>query len=192
MQRLKAVPKPEPTLYAPRKLDIACGQRKEPGFKGIDLAGDADITHDLFVYPWPIKTSSVAEIHCAHWVEHIPHYRPDWPKDGWWMFWEEVYRICKKGAEIRVAHPYVWNDRAFYDPTHIRFIHEITWYYLNKEWREVNSLDHYDIAADFDIITINGQGLSDEYMARSTEQQTFQKDHYKNIVGDLEIILKVR
>ncbi len=33
----------------------------------------ADLTFDLFRYPWPIKTSSFDGALCAHIVEHIPH-----------------------------------------------------------------------------------------------------------------------
>jgi len=58
--------------HAPRKLNIAGGQRGTPGFKSIDLHGDADITHDLFKFPWPIKSSSVTEILCSHFIEHVP------------------------------------------------------------------------------------------------------------------------
>ena len=138
--------KTEPKLHAPKKLDIACGQNKQAGFKGIDIRGDADIVHDLNVFPWPIKTSSVKEAFCSHYVEHIPHWRPGWERDGWWLFFDELHRIMAKDATIQIHHPYVKNDRAFWDPTHDRYIHEVTWYYLSKQWREMQGLDHYDVS----------------------------------------------
>src|SRR5690349_3423427 len=112
----------------PKKLDIACGQNKQEGFTGIDIAGDqADIKHDLNVYPWPIKTSTIEEVFCSHYVEHIPHYRPEFNGvDGWWMFFNEVYRICKDGAKCIFIHPYGKHERSIWDPTHTRYIHEMT------------------------------------------------------------------
>jgi hypothetical protein len=112
-------------IHAPRKLDIACGQRKQAGYKGIDIAGNPDIVHDLNDFPWPIKTSSVKEVFCSHYVEHIPHWMPGWERDGWWMFFDELYRIMAKGATALFFHPYAKSDRAFWDPTHTRYVHVV-------------------------------------------------------------------
>ncbi len=179
-------------LYRPKKLDIACGQNKKPGFTGIDLSGDADIKHDLFEFPWPIKGNCVNEINCEHFVEHVPHHRPGWDEDGWWMFFRELARITRNGAKLRFVHPYVMNGRAFWDPTHVRYIHETTWYYLDKGWREANKIDHYGATVDFEIVTINGGGIPDAIMTRNHEQQAFARNHYWNVIADLEVILKKR
>lgn len=176
------------------KLDIACGVRKEEGFTGIDIRGDADIVHDLFVFPWPLEDNSVEEISIKHFVEHIPHYRPEWNGiDGWWLFWEEVYRILVPGGTVTVIHPYVKSDRAFWDPTHTRYIHEMTWYYLDETWRKDNLLDHYDGAdIDFEVAVIEGMGVSDDIAQRSLDMQTFSRIHYWNVLSDLRITLKSR
>jgi predicted SAM-dependent methyltransferase len=186
--------KPKP-VAAPAliKLDIACGQNKQPGHTGIDIAGDADIVHDLFTFPWPIADGSVSEAFCSHFVEHIPHYRPDWGgRDGWWMFWDEVHRILTPGGTVTVLHPYVKSDRAFWDPTHVRFIHEQTWYYLDRKWRESQGLDHYQTAADFEVSLITGVGISDDMVSRAPEVQAFGRSHYWNVVADLQVQLKRR
>ena len=187
---LKAVP-PEPAkLHAPRKLNIAGGQRSITGFKNIDQGGNADITHDLFSYPWPIKTGAVKEVQCHHFLEHIPHYRPEWDKDGWWMFFEEVNRICANGATLEFTHPYSRSDRAFWDPTHTRYIHEMAYYYLNREWRVANGLDHYMPDVNFEVVTIDGQLIPDDIMARDDNYQAFARTYYFNVVNDLHVILK--
>lgn len=174
-------------LHAPKKLEIACGQNKQAGFKGIDIAGDADIVHDLNEFPWPIKTGSVEEVFCAHYVEHIPHYRPGWDRDGWWLFFDELYRVMKKDATAQFIHPYVKHERAFWDPTHVRFIHETTWYYLSREWREANRLDHYKVACNFEVVVIDAVGLPDEFMTRNQEQQNYARNHYWNVIPDLRV-----
>lgn len=177
--------------YAPRKLDIACGQNKTKGFKGIDLSGDADITHDLFKTPWPIKAGSVHEVVCNHFVEHIPYKLED-GKDGWFVFFDEVYRILKKGGTAILRHPYVWNDRAFWDPTHVRFVHEMNYWYLNKEWRTANGLDHYPVSCDFELPTVGFQYATDELAAKPDEYQMWARTHLKNAIGDLEVTITKR
>lgn len=180
-------------LHKPRRLDIACGQRKEKGWTGIDLSGDADIVHDLFRFPWPIASGSVREVRISHFVEHIPHYRPEWGAvDGWWKFWDEVARITRKDAKVEVWHPYVMNGRAFWDPTHTRYIHETTWYYLDKNWRELQGLDHYDTRADFEVIVIEGSGLAADISLKSHEAQAFARERYWNVIADLRVELKRR
>jgi hypothetical protein len=180
------------TQQTVRKLDIACGQHKQPGYKGIDIAGDADIIWDLNETPWPIKASCVTEAFSSHYVEHIPHYRPQWNRDGWWVFFDELYRVMKKDGTARFIHPYVQSDRAFWDPTHVRFIHEQTWYYLDREWREREALDHYDVSCDFEVVSIDVMGVTDEYISRNQEAQGFQRNHYWNVFGDLNVLLKAR
>lgn len=173
------------------KLDVACGQNKQQGFKGIDIAGDADIVHDLNIFPWPVKAKSCEEFFCSHYVEHIPHYREGWEKDGWWLFWEEMHRVAKKDAKVTVIHPYVKHDRAFWDPTHTRFIHETTWYYLSKAWREAQGLDHYQTTADFEVVVISGN-LDNSFgiEQRNHEYQAHARHHNWGVVADLVVELK--
>lgn len=183
---------PRRKLYAPEKLDIACGQNKQEGFTGIDIAGNCDIVHDLTVYPWPIKDNSVSEAFCSHYVEHIPHAVAGHSKDGWWLFFDELHRICKADATIKLVHPYAKSDRAFWDPTHTRYIHETTWYYLDKNWRKAQGLDHYQTDCDFEVALISGTGIADKFATRHHEQQAYAREHYWNVIPDLVVDLKVR
>jgi len=180
-------------VEAPLRLDIACGQAKEPGWTGIDLAGDADIIHDLFVFPWPIEDDSVAEARISHFVEHIPHYLPHWNGvDGWWLFFDELYRICQPDATVDIVHPYAMSGRAFQDPTHVRYINETTWFYLDAEWRKAQTLDHYPVHCDFEAVTIIGTGVDESMANRSAETQAFGRAHYWNVVSDLGVKLRAR
>lgn len=161
------------------RLDIASGQRPREGFTGIDLVG-ADIIHDLFTFPWPIETGAVEAAHVSHFVEHIPHWRPGWQKDGWWMFWEEVHRICRPGAKVTVIHPYLKTVRAFQDPTHERFIPTETWSYLNAAWRREAKLDHYDTDVDFVMTNIRSRGK---------EVAVYRPDYWDSLM-DIEVELE--
>ena len=175
------------------KLDIACGNAKQPGWTGIDIGGEqADIKHDLYSFPWPIEAGTVSEARISHFVEHIPHNLPQWgSRDGWWLFWEEVHRITRKGALIHVVHPYSRSDRAFWDPTHTRYIHEMTWYYLDPAWRAANGLQHYT-DVDFEVVVVSGTGIADTISSRTPEHQAYARTHYFNVIPDLAVELKRR
>jgi len=55
------------------KLDLGCGQHPKEGFDGVDLyATQAKHRVDLFKFPWPFADESVDEIHCSHFMEHVP------------------------------------------------------------------------------------------------------------------------
>jgi hypothetical protein len=182
-------------LVSKRRLSLACGKHKPAGFHGIDYApdSDADTVIDLLPSPWqswPIKTSSAREIECNHFVEHIPHWRPGWEKDGWWLFFDELYRICANDAIIKIVHPYCQSSRAFWDPTHERFIHEATWLYLNPEWRQQEALDHYPTQVNFEVITIDGSWQKEEFSARAEQQAAFAREHYWNVIADIAVTLR--
>jgi SAM-dependent methyltransferase len=172
---------------------LACGQNKQEGFTGIDIAGDADIFHDLLKTPWPIRKNTVDETFCSHFVEHIPHYRPEFKGvDGWWVFFNELYRVVKDGAKCVFVHPYAKHERAFWDPTHTRYLHETTWYYLDKNWREAQKLDHYHATCDFEVVLIQSNGLDADTANRSHEVQAYRRLYYWNVIPDLVVELKAR
>lgn len=197
------------------KLELACGDRKREGYCGVDVVEtpSVDIVHDLTVYPWPFENNSVEEINCEHYVEHIPHVDvisemksiliectsfdefkekiSNLPpiQDGFIKFIDECYRILKPGGIVRITAPYVTSaPRAFGDPTHKRYIHDWSFYYFNKEWRDANKLSHYGINSNFDI---KFSYLIDESLtlkSNEVREEAFKKDW--NSVHDIIIELE--
>ena len=94
---------------------------------------------------------------------------------------------CGKAARSRFTCPYAKADRAFWDPSHTRYIHEVNFYYLSPEWLLAQGLEHYPITANFEIVTIDGQGVPDDIMNRNTEMQQLARSYYWNAVTDLTI-----
>lgn len=183
------------------KLDIACGLNKKEGFIGIDYVKEkgVDIVHDLNKYPWPIKSNSVDEIFCAHYIEHIPHEVKGHKEDGFFLFFNEIDRILKKpefdpnnpnmpisGYADFVA-PYYSSMRAWWDPTHRRAISEMSFQYLNKAWREVNKLDHYHVKCDFNFSY--GYSMNNSFAMKNEEARGFAIRHYNNVVDDINVRL---
>ncbi len=153
------------TIAAPvitLKLDLACGQRPKEGFEGVDYINMPGVKHvvNLFAFPWPFETDSVAEIHCSHFMEHVPMIEVDETglevpaghgQDLLFRFWDEMYRILVPGGFATVVVPSGRSNRAFWDPTHRRFFMEEKFLFASKDWRVVQGLDHYKIKADFGI-----------------------------------------
>ena len=168
------------------KIDIACGQNKREGFTGIDIVNKpgVDIVHDLNIYPWPIEDSSVDEVHCSHYIEHIPHdAKNDDSRDGMIQFMDEVYRILKPGGKATIIAPYYTSTRAYGDPTHKRYISDMSFYYFNKEWRDINKLDHYSISCDFDM---NFEYfITNDLSLKSKEVRDSKIQHDWNVVDDI-------
>lgn len=172
------------------KLDLACGQNKREGFLGVDESGDADVIHDLFTFPYPFEDGSVEEIHSSHFIEHLPMeyvVQNGRRKDMLFAFIDECHRMLMPGGKVTLIFPCATSIRAFQDPTHRRFIPSTTAYYFNKEWREMNKLDHYNVDCNFDFQV--GEAVNGNVAVRSAEYQQFAKNHYWNSVDDLHFIL---
>jgi hypothetical protein len=149
----------------PIRLDLACGQSPQDGYDGVDLLA-LNATHkvDLLKFPWKWPDSSVDELHCSHFVEHIPA-RDVEVRDldaGWsgpshqfvgqdmlFAFFDEAWRVLKPDGKFKVVVPALQSVRAFQDPTHRRFIPAELFMYLSRDWRVANKLDHYRVKCDF-------------------------------------------
>jgi len=144
------------------KLDLGCGQNVREGFEGVDLhAPNAKHRVDLLKFPWPWADASVDEIHCSHFIEHIPlrdveerdllaPHHPYLGKDLLFAFFDEAYRVLRPDSHMTVICPSVRSERAFQDPTHRRFIAQATFFYLAVPERKAMGLSHYRADCDFE------------------------------------------
>lgn len=109
-------------------LDIGCGKNKQPGFVGMDrleLPG-VDIVHDWNDYPWPFPNNCVNAAMASHVVEHVN------PADGNFIKWmDELWRICKVGANVSLIYPHGYSQGYLQDPTHCNACNEVTPYYFD-------------------------------------------------------------
>jgi predicted SAM-dependent methyltransferase len=135
------------------KLDLACGASKKEGFLGVDISAECkpDVVLDLLTFPWPWADSSVDEIHCSHYIEHIPMKEAPDGRDLLIAFMDECWRVLKPGAIATFHCPCARSNRAFQDPTHRRFIVAETFLYFNRNWMVANKLEHYGVRCDFDL-----------------------------------------
>lgn len=165
------------------KLDLACGQNKQPGFKGVDIAPGpgVDFVVDLEKYPWrEFKDNTVEEFYASHYVEHVGDL---------FKFMDEIWRIATDGAKVTFVAPYYTSIRAWQDPTHKRAISEATWMYFNKDWRKANKLDHYPVKCHFEIVNMVAF-FNPPWDKKSEEARQFAQQHYFNAVSDILVELK--
>jgi predicted SAM-dependent methyltransferase len=115
---------------------------------------------------------------------------PFMPSEGLFKFMDEVYRILKPQGKVTIIAPYYSSMRAFQDPTHKRSICEVTFMYFNKNWRDMNRLDHYQVKCDYDFTY--GYDMPDEWKVKHEEARAFAIAHYWNIVNDIQVVLTKR
>lgn len=89
--------------------------------------------HDLNRYPWPFKNNEFDEVLCFMTLEHLEN----WPKAM-----EEIWRISKKGAIIKIKVPFFPSMYSVIDPTHKSFFT----YYTFDYFEPGHSLDYYSKA----------------------------------------------
>lgn len=99
-------------------LDIGCGSTKTPGAIGLDISAetDADIVHDLDVFPYPVEDSSFDQILLQDVIEHV--------REPIGVF-EELHRIARPGARIQLRTPHFSSVLAYGDPTHRHYFSTI-------------------------------------------------------------------
>ena len=107
-------------------LDVGCGHDKLPGAIGIDRspATAADVVHDLDRTPWPFEPASFDLIRCQDVLEHL---------DDVIATMEEIHRIARPGAEVRIRVPHFSSVHAYADPTHKHFFSSESFDYFCPE-----------------------------------------------------------
>lgn len=95
-------------------LDVGCGAKKHPGAVGLDISGDtdADIVHDLDVFPYPIEDSSFDEIVMQDVIEHVAEPM---------RVAAELHRVLRPGGRLQLRTPHFSSALAYGDPTHRHF-----------------------------------------------------------------------
>jgi len=95
-------------------LDVGCGSAKIPGAVGIDISADtdADIVHDLNVFPYPLEDSSFDHVVMQDVIEHV--------QDPIRVV-EELHRILRPNGRLQLRTPHFSSALAYGDPTHVHY-----------------------------------------------------------------------
>lgn len=92
------------------KIDLGCGNNKQPGYVGIDRFEtiDADIVCDM-ERSLPLEDNSVDYIIASHSLEHVNDIM---------KIMKEIYRICKHKALVCIVAPYYHTSLNLANPFH--------------------------------------------------------------------------
>jgi len=93
------------------KLHVGCGGKIKEGFVNLDVVKlkGVDVVHDLNKFPWPFPNDSFDEIIAEHILEHLDDFN---------KVINEIWRISKPNARMRVEAPYYLGWSAAADPSH--------------------------------------------------------------------------
>lgn len=96
------------------KLNLGCGRDIRAGYVNVDMVKlpGVDRAFDFNKFPYPFKDGAFEEVLISHVLEHL---------DDAVKAMEEVHRICRNGAIVRVLVPYFNHHNAFEDPQHRHF-----------------------------------------------------------------------
>ena len=122
------------------KLNFGCGKDVRPGYVNLDIVKlpGVDKTCNFNKFPYPFKANTFDEVLIVHVLEHLENLV---------KVMEELHRICKPGAVIKIYVPYYHHHEAFGDPTHRNFFTLDTFNYFSEGW----GLNYYT-KARFEII----------------------------------------
>jgi SAM-dependent methyltransferase len=171
------------------KLDLGSGGNKiSPEHIGVDIykMKGVDVVCDLGKAKWPWKDNSVDEVHCSHFIEHLTNFDGKWERVH---FFNELYRVLKKGAKATLIFPHWASNRYYGDPTHKEPFSEMGFYYLSKEWRATQA-PHSDKkwnrhGYDCDLLCTWGYSLRQDLLTRNQEFQQNAISNYKEAVQDI-------
>lgn len=189
------------------KLDLGCGKNKQKGFLGIDsrqfdgVDGVSDLTKKTWMFnaptlggldlepigvSWKLPDSSVTEVHCSHFFEHLDFNRHN-PERV--RFINELYRVLIPGGKASIITPHWASQRAFGDFTHAdKPVSEFFYYYVWREWR-VQNAPHTDIewnpdGFDCDFNFAGGYSLHSDMNGWNDERKQYAQKWYKEACLD--------
>jgi SAM-dependent methyltransferase len=129
----------QPTLAAPvaaaaacapleqrRALHLGSGRKYQPDAVNVDLVDRTgpDVVHDLDVVPWPFAEGRFDEVRAYDVLEHL---------DDLVAVMDEIHRVCRPGAVLKLTVPHFSCSNAFTDPTHRHYFGRFSFDYFTGE-----------------------------------------------------------
>ena len=163
------------------KLNLGCGKEVKEGFEGVDIKdfGQRFIQDLRQEFPWGDEV--IEEVYTRYLI-------PCFTKKEINTFFNELYRVLKPGATVTLIIP-AWNASGGYGHPHFQTeIKEGFFYFLNKDWREVNAPEVDDLTCNFDPTW--GYNLHPSLVCRNLEYQQTALSNYCNAALDIICTLK--
>ena len=113
-------------LLQRESLNLGCGRKYLPEAVNLDFNPETqpDVVHDLNRLPWPLPDGHFREVLAYDVIEHLDDFIP---------VMEEIHRICRDKAVVRIAVPHFSSPEAYTDPTHRRYFGYLSFDYVTGE-----------------------------------------------------------
>jgi SAM-dependent methyltransferase len=107
-------------------LHLGCGRKYDPRAVNLDLVASTnpDVVHDLDCLPWPFPDDRFGEVWAYDVLEHL---------DDLVAVMEELHRVSRPGAVLKVTVPHFSCANAFTDLTHRHFFGRFSFDYFTGE-----------------------------------------------------------
>ena len=139
-----------------------------------------DAVVDLAKDRWPWADNSVSEVLAEHLLEHLS-------TEGFMHFMQELHRVCKNGAKIKVLLPHPRHDIFLNDPTHVRPIMPATFFGFSRKHMEALARKgliltpfYKYLSVDFDLSST--MYWFDEGVSKNDPELEWKIKHLNNIV----------
>jgi SAM-dependent methyltransferase len=115
-----------PALEECESLNLGCGRKHVAGAVNLDFNPETlpDVVHDLNQLPWPLPDDHFREVLAYDVIEHLDDFIP---------VMEEIHRVCRDRAVVRIAVPHFSSPEAYTDPTHRRYFGHLSFDYVTGE-----------------------------------------------------------
>jgi hypothetical protein len=181
------------------RLNLGCGANKLEGWTNVDKFDHfkPDQVVDLESFPWPWGSDQADEVALNHVLEHLGAQ-----PSVYLRVMQELWRVCRNGAQIWIAVPDPRHDDFLSDPTHVRPITLMGLGLLsrkaNEEWMRqgcANSPLAFYLQVDFDVVshefTLDEPWKGDfESGKLDTEALHDAMQRYNNVVKEQRFILR--
>ena len=107
-------------------LNLGAGEKQVGNAVNLDItaATEPDIVHNLDDRPWPLPDAQFAEVLAHDVIEHL---------DDVVATMEEIHRVSRDGAVVRITLPHFSSANAFTDPTHRHYFGWFSFHYFTGE-----------------------------------------------------------
>jgi len=126
-------------LYNPmKKLNLGCGRDIKKGYINLDVikTKGIDVVHNLEIFPYPFNDNYFDEIYCSHVLEHLTKFI---------KVMEELYRISKDKAIIKIISPYFASSSAFHSDHKLFLTLQSFNYFLKDNFNNYMSIARFKI-----------------------------------------------
>lgn len=141
------------------KLNLGCGNDIKEGFDNVDVQIDKRIfkSFDLNTFPYPLNSNHYDYVLIKQVLEHLFEI----PK-----VMDEIYRVCKNKAIIRIEVPYYNNKGSYNDIEHIHYFSDITFECFVDERTRVDKKKRFRIKSMELTPTLAGKFLISNWLRR--------------------------